>query len=200
MTDSKSLSEQVSDQIKKLQDDCESRSFAIPALSKEDLDALSTIDTNWYNNSQYSNNINANSYPGVTTVTLTSGGGGGGGGTLGSGTTYISSGTGYPNPPIVNSGIGTTGTYYTSGPQGPTWTGVTTPATVKISGKNPKIQTDKSEIDLDETAELIKIVKERLLILIPNFEKHEKYQALKKAYENYKMIEALIQEEKIDVK
>ena len=43
-------------------------------------------------------------------------------------------------------------------------------------------------------------MKERLLILVPNFEKHEKYAALKKAYNHYKMIEALIQEENKDDK
>ena len=146
----------------------------------------------------------------ISTITV---GGGGSGGAYGSSsgnmwtTTTSSPGSTYISSPITTTmpGIGHTmpggaGTYYTSGPGGPSWTGTTMPnANVRITGKNPKIQTDKSEIDLDETAELIKILKERLLILIPNFEKHEKYQALKKAYDHYKMIEALIQEEKIDV-
>jgi hypothetical protein len=145
----------------------------------------------------------------ISTITV------GGGGAYGSSsgnmwtTTTSSPGSTYISSPITTTttmpGIGHTmpggaGTYYTSGPGGPTWTGTTTSnANLRITGKNPKIQTDKSEIDLDETAELIKILKERLLILIPNFEKQEKYQALKKAYDHYKMIEALIQEEKIDV-
>ena len=64
---------------------------------------------------------------------------------------------------------------------------------------NSNFYIHKSEINIDELADLISILKERLLILIPNFEKQEKYQALKKAYDHYKMIEALIQEEKIDV-
>jgi hypothetical protein len=45
---------------------------------------------------------------------------------------------------------------------------------------------------------MMTIMKERLLILTPAFEKHEKYAALKKAYDNYKMIEALIQEDRKD--
>jgi hypothetical protein len=139
----------------------------------------------------------------ISTITV---GGGGGGGAYGSSsgnmwTTITSPGSTYVSSPITTTMPGGAGTYYSSGPGGPSWTGTTTSnqANVRITGKNPKIQTDKSEIDLDETAELIKILKERLLILIPNFEKHEKYQALKKAYDHYKMIEALIQEEKIDV-
>jgi hypothetical protein len=143
--------------------------------------------------------------PLTTSHISTIGGGGGSGGTYNIGgnmwTTITSPGSTYVSSPITTTMPGGAGTYYSSGPGGPSWTGTTTSnqANVRITGKNPKIQTDKNEIDLDETAELIKILKERLLILIPNFEKHEKYQALKKAYDHYKMIEALIQEEKIDV-
>lgn len=72
-------------------------------------------------------------------------------------------------------------------------------ANIKISGQNPKISTDKSEIDLDELAEVIKTLKERLLVIVPDFEKHEKYAALKKAYDHYKLIESMLVEEKKDV-
>jgi len=71
-------------------------------------------------------------------------------------------------------------------------------ADIHLSGANPKIKTDKNVIDLDEAAETLKILRERLLILIPDFEKHEKYAALKKAYDHYKMLERLIVENKID--
>jgi len=125
---------------------------------------------------------------------------GGGGSNMGYG--YL---PGYgPTPPPVTT-ITTGGTGYYSTPITTTntagWTTMApNTANLKITGNNPKIQTDKSEIDLDETAELIKILKERLLILIPNFEKHEKYAALKKAYDHYKLIEAMLQEEKKDDK
>ena len=59
------------------------------------------------------------------------------------------------------------------------------------------IKTKKHNINLDEMAEVIETVKERLLILTPAFEKHEKYPALKEAYEHYKLIEALCREEEI---
>ena len=63
---------------------------------------------------------------------------------------------------------------------------------VHISGIHPRITTDKSIIDLDELSEFIKVMKERLLIITPDFEKHEKYAALKKAYDNYKLIESML--------
>jgi hypothetical protein len=68
-------------------------------------------------------------------------------------------------------------------------------STVHISGIHPRITTDKSIIDLDELSEFIKVMKERLLIITPNFEKHEKYAALKKAYDHYKLIESMIGDE-----
>lgn len=69
-------------------------------------------------------------------------------------------------------------------------------ATISITGPNPTISTDKNEINLDEVAETMKIVRERLLIIVPEFEKHEKYEALKKAYDHYKLIEAMIRNNK----
>ena len=61
------------------------------------------------------------------------------------------------------------------------------------------IATKKNKINLDEMANVVETLKERLLILTPNFEKMEQYPALKEAYEHYKLIEALCvsnQEEK----
>ena len=142
----------------------------------------------------------------ISTITIGGGGGGSSGNmwtttTSSPGSTYVSSPITTTMPGIGHTMPGGAGTYYTSGPTGPIWTGTTTSnqANLKITGKNPTLSTEKSEINIDELADLISILKERLLILIPNFEKQEKYQALKKAYDHYKMIEALIQEEKIDV-
>lgn len=63
---------------------------------------------------------------------------------------------------------------------------------IQITGTNPTISTEKNKINLDELADLMKIMQERLLILVPNFEKHEKYEALKKAYDHYKLIESIV--------
>lgn len=98
-------------------------------------------------------------------------------------------------------GVGSTGNYYMSTSTGGAWTSPSpNQSTITIAGNSPKLKTEKNEIDLNELAELTKIMKERLLILVPNFEKHEKYAALKKAYDHYKLIEALLQEENKDGK
>ena len=43
-----------------------------------------------------------------------------------------------------------------------------------------------------KVCETLDVIMERLCILQPNFEKMEQYPALKAAYDNYKMVEALI--------
>jgi hypothetical protein len=119
-----------------------------------------------------------------------SGGGGGSG-------VYTTTAPNTSTITIPAQGGGGAGSYYTSGTTGPMWTTTTTQnANVRITGNNPTITTDKNSINLDEVADLVKILKERLLVIIPDFEKHEKYAALKKAYDHYKLIEAMVQEEK----
>ena len=70
--------------------------------------------------------------------------------------------------------------------------GIPNYSTIHIQGQNPTISTDKVKIDLNELGELIGVLKERFLIITPNFEKHEKYAALKKAYDHYKLLEAML--------
>jgi hypothetical protein len=118
-----------------------------------------------------------------------SGGGGGSG-------VYTTTASNTSTITIPAQGGGSSGSYYTSGTTGPMWTNITQNANVRITGNNPTITTDKNSINLDEVADLVKILKERLLVIIPDFEKHEKYAALKKAYDHYKLIEAMVQEEK----
>jgi hypothetical protein len=137
----------------------------------------SSIDSSGYTGSV--GTMSSLTVPSITTYTGTGATGalvytvgGGGGGVGGSGA------------------IGHTGSYFTG--TGPGWTTIS-PQT------NSVFNTSKgNKVDLDELAEMMKIMKERFLILTPLFEKHEKYAALKKAYDNYKMIEALIQEDRKD--
>ena len=125
-----------------------------------------------------------------TIVTMV--GGGGGGGVYTTTTAPNTSTITVPTHPI-----GGAGTYLSSGTtSSPMWVGTTQNANIKVTGNNPTITTDKNSINLDEVADLVKILKERLLVIIPDFEKHEKYAALKKAYDHYKLIEAMVQEEK----
>ena len=54
------------------------------------------------------------------------------------------------------------------------------------------IKTNKHTIDLDELGDMMETLKKRLLILAPDFEKHEKYPMLKELYNEYKAMEALL--------
>lgn len=98
------------------------------------------------------------------------------------GTTYAGYVPGYgPTPSIV------------AGPATPTfYSGATQPGTIYVNGEDPSLKTEKVSINLNELGEMMKIMRERLLIIIPDFEKHEKYEALKKAYDHYKLIEAMV--------
>jgi hypothetical protein len=58
-------------------------------------------------------------------------------------------------------------------------------------GKNT-IKTPRVTIDIDELADMMETVKKRLLILTPDFEKHEKYPMLKELYNEYKAMERLL--------
>jgi hypothetical protein len=144
-----------------------------------------------------------------TTTTITTTGGGGG-----SSTTYgaippigIISGTSstitttitppYPYPTgavgsASNSGLMWTG----SGTSGTTWGNSSPNTIITITGDDPTLSTNKHKINLNELAEMMTIMRERFLIIVPDFEKHEKYTALKKAYDHYKLLESMISGEK----
>lgn len=66
------------------------------------------------------------------------------------------------------------------------------------NGGDAIIKTHRNKVNLDEVADMMKVLKERLLIITPDFEKHEKYPALKEAYDNYKLIEALCKDDQDD--
>lgn len=125
-----------------------------------------------------------------------------------SGTTHVSHiGTatvtngGYVSVPIGGiGGISSGGIYNSNQIYTTNSTGIPNYGTVHISGPTPSISTDKGKIDLNELGELISVMKERLLIITPNFEKHEKYAALKKAYDHYKLLEAMLSGDENDNK
>lgn len=53
-------------------------------------------------------------------------------------------------------------------------------------------QGTKSAVSVDEIIDFMDTMKKRLLVLTPMFELHEKYPALKQAYEDYLLIEKLV--------
>lgn len=79
---------------------------------------------------------------------------------------------GYPGPP------GMTGAMGMQGPMG-------------VRGQTV-FQGTKSQVTVDEIIDFMDVMKKRLLVLTPMFELHEKYPALKQAYEDYLLIEKLV--------
>jgi len=131
----------------------------------------------------------------------TSGGGGGGVGTIiggGAGTTY----TGYGAvPPLGSGAVGATGSFTLPsgtlgiGSNSPQWTSTSVLSIMAEGDGDAMIKTKKNMINLDEMAEVMETLKQRLLILTPNFELHEKYPALKDLYDQYKVLEAMLKED-----
>ena len=117
--------------------------------------------------------------------------------------TYIYNTTAAPtgNVTISTSGSGYNGAWLQSNGTGYTnWTTAATPSLnvgneglVEVKGENADIKINgKSLVKFMETME------SRLAILQPDLEKLEHFAALKKAYDNYKMLEALCELPKKD--
>ena len=88
---------------------------------------------------------------------------------------------------------GSSGQFYTTGTNGHNWNN---PPTVNITGTGIDMAagTDIS-IDGKSLKTFMNKMEERLAILIPDPSKLEKFEALKKAYEHYKLMESLCQEQ-----
>jgi hypothetical protein len=119
--------------------------------------------------------------------------------TIDTSTMYSSGSITLPSTTISNGGytIGSTGTsgqFYTStGTGGHNWNN---PPSVYISngGIDMAAGTD-IKVDGKSLKEFMTKMEERLAILVPNPAKLEQFEALKKAYEHYKLMESLCQEQ-----
>jgi hypothetical protein len=103
-----------------------------------------------------------------------------------------------PTTTITNGGYtigptGSSGQFYTTGSNGHNWNN---PPTVNITGTGIDMAagTDIS-IDGKSLKTFMNKMEERLAILVPDPAKLEKFEALKKAYEHYKLMESLCQEQ-----
>lgn len=83
----------------------------------------------------------------------------------------------------------TGGTYYTAtGGGGGAWT-----TAASVTNPAPRVKISDGDIELDgvSIAKTMLAIQDRLAILTPKPELLEKYEALKQAYDHYKMLEAL---------
>ena len=114
--------------------------------------------------------------------------------TLDSSTMYSSNTITLPSSSYTISGaVGNSGQFYTStGTSGNNWNN---PPTVNITGTGIDMAagTDIS-IDGKSLKNFMTKMEERLAILVPDPAKLEQFEALKKAYEHYKLMEQLCQE------
>jgi hypothetical protein len=85
--------------------------------------------------------------------------------------------------------------YTTNGTGGYSWNNATTTPTVNITGTGIDMAAGTDiKIDGKSLKEFMTKLEERLSILVPDPAKLEKFAALKKAYEHYKLMESLCQE------
>jgi len=114
--------------------------------------------------------------------------------TLDSSTMYSSNTITLPSSSYTIGATGTSGQFYTStGTGGYNWNN---PPTVNITGGGIDMA-DGTDITVGGKSlkEFMTKMEERLAILVPDPAKLEQFQALKKAYEHYKLMEKLCQEQ-----
>ena len=161
-------------------------------MSKQDLDdpevgiiaqEIGTLDLGYgavppdYGNISYSG--------GVDTITM-------------NGSMYSSGTITLPTTTISNGGytIGSAGsTLYTTGTGNYTWNTATSPSVNITSGGIDMAAGTDITVDGKSLKDFMNKMEERLAILVPNPKKLEQFEALKKAYEHYKLMESLCQEQ-----
>ena len=103
-----------------------------------------------------------------------------------------------PTTTISNGGYtightGSSGQFYTTGTNGHNWNN---PPTVNITGTGIDMAAGTDiTVDGKSLKTFMNKMEERLAILIPDPKKLEQFEALKKAYEHYKLMESLCQEQ-----
>ena len=118
--------------------------------------------------------------------------------TLDSSTMYSGNTITLPTTTISNGGYtigntGTSGQYYTTGINGNNWNNL---PTVNITGTGIDMAAGTDiTVGGKSLKEFMNKMEERLAILIPDPAKLEQFAALKKAYEHYKLMESLCQEQ-----
>jgi hypothetical protein len=106
---------------------------------------------------------------------------------------YITAGTISGPYPNINTGVIASGVNYTSavGASSVNWA-QSASASLQVSG-DAKFEGSVTIKGVD-IFKLLESIQDRLAILVPDPEKLEKYQALRKAYDHYKLLETLVKE------
>lgn len=65
------------------------------------------------------------------------------------------------------------------------------PPELHMKGDNPRIITDKGEIDLDQLLDIVKRAEAILCVVKADMERLDRYPALQEAYDHYRIIDAL---------
>jgi hypothetical protein len=151
---------------------------------------IGTLDLSGYGAAQPYDNVSYSGY-GTDTITIDTS-------TMNS---MYSSGTiTLPTTTITNGGYtighaGSSGQFYTTGINGNNWNNVNTSPSVNISSDGIEMAAGTDiKVDGKSLKEFMNKMEERLAILVPDPSKLEKFEALKKAYEHYKLMESLCQE------
>lgn len=76
------------------------------------------------------------------------------------------------------------------------WTAMSSSSISSSSNRTASITslatTDGRSVTTNEIVDFMEIMKRRMLVIIPDFEKHAQFPALKEAYENYMVLDKLI--------
>jgi hypothetical protein len=121
--------------------------------------------------------------------------------TLDTSTMYSGNAITLPSTTISNGGYtisasGTAGQFYTTGINGNNWNNITTSPCVNITSNGIDMAAGTDiKVDGKSLKEFMNKMEERLAILVPDPKKLEQFAALKKAYEHYKLMESLCQEQ-----
>jgi len=127
------------------------------------------------------------------------------------------SGSAYGNVTIAGSGgsyrltgaVGAGGTYTMpwNGAGSNNWSVTQSPVMTLNAGSSPSLQVSGDAdirgnltVNGANISEILEKIQERLAILVPDPKRLEKYEALKQAYDNYKLLEALCVDETIKTK
>ncbi len=107
----------------------------------------------------------------------------------------MSSGITWTTPPVIGQAYydnitGNTMIYTNNG-----WTQISGTTATISKPKTTFVANDGRTVSVEEIVDFMEVMKRRMLILTPDLEKHEHFPALKEAYEQYLVLDRLMNEQ-----